>query len=209
MEIKDHSILFSFVLKCLKGDIVDIKELIKSRRTIRKFDQKPLLKEQLVSYVDMARVAPSAANLQPLKYAVVCDKSQNDKVFETLKWAGYLKGEYNPKENERPTGYIVVCVDSNISKSGYDLDVGAAVENIILSALADGIGSCWLASVDRSALKGILNLPENLGISCVVALGYPMESPKEAVMQDGDVKYYLENGTLNVPKRSLDEIIIK
>lgn len=186
-----------------------INELIKSRRTIRKFDQKPLTYSQLEHFVDMARVAPSAANLQPLKYALSLEKALNDKVFETLKWAGYLKGEYTPKENEKPTGYIVVCIDNEISKAGYDLDVGAAVENIILSALSEGVGACWLGSVERPKLKRILNIPNNLEISCVVALGYPMETPKEAVMKNGDVKYYLEDGILNVPKRSLDEIIIK
>ncbi len=186
-----------------------MNELILKRRTIRKFEQRPLSEEQLRGYVNAARVAPSAANLQPLKYAVVNTKEMTDKVFETLKWAGYLKGEYNPKENERPTAYIVVCVDSNISKANYDMDVGAAVENIILTALADGVGSCWLGSVDRKTLAEILSLPDYLSISCVVALGYPAESPKEAVITDGDIKYYIEDGRLNVPKRSLDEIIIK
>ena len=186
-----------------------ITELINQRRTIRKFEQKPLTIMQLENYVDMARVAPSAANLQPLKYALVAEKPMTDEVFKTLKWAGYLKGEYNPKENERPTGYIIICVDHNISKAGYELDVGAAVENIILTACAEGVGSCWLGSVERPKLKRILKLPDNLEISCVLALGYPKESPKEVKMENGDVKYYLEDGMLNVPKRSLDEIIIK
>ncbi|MBR6533840.1 MAG: nitroreductase family protein [Clostridia bacterium] len=188
---------------------MEIKDLINERRTIRKFSQNPLTNEQLVSYIDAARIAPSAANLQPLKYAVVTDKQMNDKVFETLKWAGYLKGEYTPKENERPTGYIVVCGDSDIKSGGYDMDVGAAVENIILTALADGVGSCWLGSVERPRLKRLLKLPDNLEISCVIALGYPAEEPKQVAMIDGDIKYYLENETLCVPKRSLDEIIIK
>lgn len=186
-----------------------VNELIAKRRTIRKFKQDALSKEQLCKFVDAARLAPSAANLQPLKYVTVSNKEMTDKVFETLKWAGYLKGEYNPKEDERPTGYIVVCVDNDISKAGYDMDVGAAVENIILSALFDGVGSCWLGSVERPKLKRLLGISNNLEISCVVALGYPAEEPKQAAMQNGDVKYYLENGVLNVPKRSLEDIVVK
>lgn len=188
---------------------MNINDFINKRRTIRKFEQKPLSDEQLCGYVEAARVAPSAANLQPLKYVTVSEKQMTDKVFETLKWAGYLKGEYNPKENERPTGYIIVCVDNDISKAGYDMDVGAAVENIILSALFDGVGSCWLGSVERPKLKRLLSLGNNLEISCVVALGYPKEEPVQAVMQDQDVKYYLKDGVLNVPKRKLEDIIIK
>ncbi len=186
-----------------------VKELIKKRRTIRKFLQKPISEKQLATYIEAARLCPSAANLQPLKYAIVSNKENTDKVFSMLKWAGYLKGEYTPKEDERPTAYIVVCVDTNISKANYDMDVGAAVENIILSALEDGVGSCWLASVDRPKLKTMLNLPDNLEISCVVALGYPKENPIETEMQNGDVKYFLQGDTLNVPKRALEEIIIK
>ena len=188
---------------------MQIKDLINARRTIRKFSQKPLTNEQLISYIDAARVAPSAANLQPLKYAVVTEKQMTDKVFETLKWAGYLKGEYNPKEDERPTGYIVVCGDSDIKSGGYDMDVGAAVENIILTALAEGVGSCWLGSVERPRLKRLLKLSDNLEISCVIALGYPAEEPKQVAIKDNDIKYYLEDKTLCVPKRPLGEIIIK
>ena len=188
---------------------MEVLELIKKRRTIRKFQNREIPYNLLESYVDAARLIPSAANLQPLKYAIVNDSKMNDKVFETLKWAGYLKGTYTPKENERPAGYIIVCVDFNISKANYDMDVGAACENIILSALDDGIGACWLASVDREKLSKLLCLSDNLAVSCVVALGYPSEAPKDTEMQNGDVKYYLKDGVLNVPKRSLKEVIIK
>ena len=187
---------------------MNIFELITARRTIRKFSDRPLTREQVVRYVDAARVAPSAANMQPLKYAVITEKDRNEQVFATLKWAGYLKGAYDPKEGECPAGYIVVCADADIRDNNCDWDVGAAVENIILCALSEGVGSCWLASVDREALANILSLPGNLRISSVVALGYPAEAPTAVPMQEGDVKYYLEDGVLNVPKRSLDEVLI-
>lgn len=187
---------------------MNITEAIALRRTIRKFSQQPLDSQMLKKYVDAARVAPSAANLQPLKYVTVTNRDMTDKVFHTLKWAGYLKGEYTPKENERPTGYIVVCVDSDISRANYDMDVGAAVENIILSALCDGVGSCWLGSVERPRLKRLLSLPQHLEISCVVALGYPLESPESVEMKAGDVKYYLDGDVLKVPKRAVNDILI-
>lgn len=187
---------------------MNIAETIAQRRTIRKFSQKPLTLTMLKKYVDAARVAPSAANLQPLKYVTVTNGEMLDNVFSTLKWAGYLKGEYTPKENERPTGYIVVCVDNEISKANYDMDVGAAVENIILTALCDGVGTCWLGSVERPRLKRLLGLSDELEISCVVALGYPLESPQAVDIRDGDVKYYLDGDVLKVPKRTMNEILI-
>ena len=185
-----------------------IIEHIKSRRTIRKFEQTPLKREQLLNYIDAARVAPSAANLQPLKYVVVNSQEMNDKIFENVKWAGYLAPDYNPKEDERPTAYIIVCVDKDISKNGAETDVGAAVENIILSALSEGVGACWMGAIDRKGIGDAIRLPENLDISCVVALGYPKENPKEVSLTDS-VKYYLEDDTLCVPKRQIDEVVVK
>lgn len=183
-------------------------EAVKKRRTIRKFKQIPIERQLLIKYIDAARVAPSAANLQPLKYALVNDPDTNQRVFELLKWAGYLGGEYDPKEAERPTAYIVVCADTNIRKTGYGEDAGAAVQSLILAALEDGIGACWIGSVDRPALAELLNLPENLAISSVIALGYPAEDPIEAAVLNEDIKYYLSDGRLNVPKRSVDEVLI-
>lgn len=185
-----------------------MKELIKSRRTIRKFHQKPLTCEQLTEYIDAARVAPSGANLQPLKYIAVQSKAMADKMFPLVKWAGYLAPDYNPADDERPTAYIVVCADTQIRKTGYELDVGASVENIILSALSDGVGACWMAAIDRDEIRKLLDIPESCEIPCLVALGYPKESPKEVGITT-DIKYYLDGETLCVPKRDLEEVIIK
>ena len=185
-----------------------MKELIKSRRTIRKFSQKPITEELLLSYVEAARVAPSGANLQPLKYIVVNSKEMTDKMFPLVKWAGYLAPEYNPKDDERPTAYIVVCADTGIRQNGYDMDVGASVENIILSALSDGVGACWMAAIDRDGIRNLLKIPDSMEIPCLVALGYPEENPKEVGIST-DIKYYLEDEILCVPKRSIDEVLIK
>ena len=185
-----------------------MKKLIKSRRTIRKFEQKPLTKEQLAEYIDAARVAPSAANLQPLKYIVVQSKDMADKMFPLVKWAGYLAPDYNPKEDERPTAYIVVCADTVIRKTGYEMDVRASVENIILAALAEGVGACWMAAIDRDEIRKLLDIPESYDIPCLVAMGYPKENPKEVGITTG-VKYYLDDNTLCVPKRDMDEVLVK
>lgn len=187
---------------------MNFTELIKSRRTIRKFEQKPISKEQLLSYVDAARVAPSAANLQPLKYVAVNSSEMNNKVFPLVKWAGYLAPQYNPKDDERPMAYIIVCVDKNVKSNGADLDIGASVENIILSALSDGVGACWMGAIDRAGIAEEVQLPENLEISSLVALGYPKESPKEVELGES-VKYYLDGDTLCVPKRGMDEVLLK
>lgn len=185
-------------------------ELIKSRRTIRKFKQTPLSEAQLLRYVDAARHAPSAGNLQPLKYAVVHSRAMTEKIFPLVKWAAYLAPLYNPEEEERPTAYVVVCADTSIRQSDYETDVGAAVENLILSAWADGVGSCFMGAIDRPKIGELLKLPANLKIICVVALGYPAEMPKIVELEDDDIQYYLnDEGTLCVPKRNLEDVLIK
>ena len=189
---------------------MNINDILKSRRTIRKFKQTPLSEAQLMQYIDAARLAPSAANLQPLKYVAINSVEMVEKIFPLVKWAAYIAPEYNPKKDERPVAYIAVCADTSIRQAGYDIDVGAAVENLIISALSDGVGACWMGAIDRPKISELLDLPQNMGLSCVIALGYPLEEPKEVKITDDSIKYYLgEDGTLCVPKRSLKDVMIK
>ena len=79
---------------------------------------------------------------------------------------------------------------------------------ILLAARERGIASCWLGALDRAELGRILELPEYLVMLDLIALGYPAQESRAVEMRDGNVKYYLdENGTLQVPKRSLDEVL--
>ena len=94
-------------------------------------------------------------------------------------------------------------------KNNYELDVGAAAQNIFLTAWEEGIGTCWIGAFDKDAVREILNIDERYIINTVVALGYMAEKP---VVEDekGSIKYYKdENGVLHVPKRKLDDIILK
>ncbi len=189
---------------------MDLNTLLKSRRTIRKFQQRPLSPAQLAGYIDAARVAPSGANLQPLKYIAVQSAEMADKLFPLVRWAGYLAPDYNPGSGERPTAYVAVCADTAIRQTGYEADMGAAVENLILAALADGVGACWMGAVDYPKISELLGIGEPLRLLCVVALGYPAESPQEVAVEQDNIKYYIgADGTLQVPKRALEEVLIK
>lgn len=189
---------------------MDIYELIKQRRTIRKFRPDPLTKEQLTRYVDAARLAPAGANLQPLKYIAVHSPDMVDKVFPLVRWAAYLAPNYNPADNERPTAFIAVCADTAIRPAGYEVDMGAAVENLILTALADGVGACWMGAIDYEKISQLLGIGGSMKLLCVVALGYPAEDPTQTDLPEGgSIKYFLdETGRLNVPKRSLEDVLI-
>ena len=186
---------------------MQVMEIIKGRRTIRKYKQERIDPAILKDLVDGARLAPSAANRQPLEYLIVDDPEKLDKVFETLSWAGYIKPEGDPKEGEQPVAYIIVLINKEVGSPRPAKDAGAAIQNILLGAYAYGIGSCWLGSVDRKKLRESLFIPEKYEIDDVVALGYPAE---ESVWEEekGSTKYYKdENKVLHVPKRKLDSIL--
>jgi len=183
-----------------------IYEKIKSRRTIRKYARKDVPEEVLLKCVDAARLSPSGANRQPLKYIIVNDQELLKEVFSTLSWAGYLL-DYKPSEEEMPRAYIVILLDKSLRKNpGHD--AGIAAMSVSIVAYDEGLGSCILGSVDREKLREVLNVPDGLDIVLVVALGYPVENPVVDKMKDGDIKYWLdENGVLHVPKRNLKDIV--
>jgi len=181
-------------------------ELILSRRSIRQFKQKPISYSILEKIMNAGRLAPSAANLQPLEFIAVEKKEIRMKIFPCLKWAAYIAPEGNPKPGQEPTAYIVVLVNTSIREKGFERDVGAAVENMILAALEEGIGSCWLISIDREKVSEILNIPKTYIVDSIVALGYAAEKPVFEDLKDS-IKYWKDvQGVLHVPKRKLKDI---
>jgi nitroreductase len=183
-----------------------IYDKIVSRRTTRKFDQKPVPKEVIERCVDAARLSPCGSNRQPLKYVVVNDEEQLKKVFKATRWAGSLP-EYNPSENEAPKAYVAILLDKNIRTSpGHD--AGIAAMSISMVAFDEGVASCMLGGIDRVVLRKVLEVPEHLDILILVALGYPAEKQVVDEAEGGNIKYWLdENGVIHVPKRPLEEII--
>lgn len=187
---------------------MNVSEAIDKRRSIRRFSPQPIEKNMLYELVMGARLAPQAANIQPLQYMIVHQKQLLEPVFECTRWAGYLE-DYAPKPGFRPTAYIVVLINEDLKKNGNDTDAGAAVENMLLLAVEKGLGSCWIGSVDRERLAKLLGVPENCKIHSVIALGYPAENPVWEDKEDDSIRYYLdEEHRLHVPKRRMSELIV-
>ena len=188
---------------------MELLEAILSRRTKRKFTDKKIPHKLLEKLVDCARYAPSGANRQPLKYILLEDENDVKKVFPYTKWSGYHP-EDAPNDNEQPTAYIAILGDKNIKPNeNFEIDAGAAGTIISLAAEDLGVSSCWLGSIDKKELTKMLNLDDNLVLLYLIALGYSEQNAR-AHDADGDIKYYTDkDGVLNVPKRALDEILIK
>lgn len=187
-----------------------IKDLILKNRSYRRFHEEEAVElDTLRSLVDLARLSASAANRQPLKYILSCDPKRNVLIFPHLAWAGYLKDWDGPQEGERPSAYIIILGDKEISRS-FGCDHGIAAQSILLGAVERGLGGCIIGSIRREKLRQALQIPDRYEILLVLALGKPKEKVViETLGPDGDIRYWRDKeGVHHVPKRSLDEIII-
>jgi len=187
-----------------------LEKLIEKNRSYRRFRQGVQIdQDRLISFVNLARLSGSSANLQPLKYMLSCSPEKNDLIFPNLGWAGYLKDWAGPAEGERPSAYIIILGDKSISKS-FDIDCGIAAQSILLGATEAGFGGCMIGALQRKNLMAVLEIPNIYEILLVIALGKPAEEIRiELTGSDGKIRYWRdEKGIHHVPKRALNNIII-
>lgn len=187
-----------------------LRDLIIKNRSYRRFYQEVAIElKTLKELVDLARLSASAGNIQPLKYILSNDPEKNSLIFSHLAWAAYLKDWPGPPEEERPSAYIIILEDKEITQHFW-CDHGIAAQTILLGAAEKGLGGCIIGSVNKQGLQKALNIPPQYEIFLVLALGKPKETVKiEPVGPDGDIKYWRDSkGTHHVPKRALNDIII-
>lgn len=187
-----------------------LKDLVVRTRSYRRFhEDQPVSMETLRELVDLARLAASARNGQPLRYVLCNDRATNAAIFATLAWAGYLTDWPGPAEGERPAAYIVT-LSAEPKNPGVGVDEGLALQSILLGATERGLGGCILGSVKREEVRRILEIPKQYEILHVLALGVPGETVViETVGVDGDTKYWRDASSVHhVPKRRLEDIII-
>lgn len=187
----------------------NLMELLKTRRTYRRFAQREIPQEIIDELLEAARLASSAANKQPLSYIVVKDAQKVEDVFVHTKWAGALPYEQgHPKEDEHPVLFIAVVENLDINKN-CDTDAGLAISNMTLAAWNHGVGSCMIGACNKAALSELFGLTEEQALHTVVAFGYPTHESHIADMEDKEqFKYYLdEKRDYVVPKRKLTDVV--
>jgi nitroreductase len=186
-----------------------IKDIIKKNRSCRRFKKGvKITKKTLTELVELARLSASAANLQPLKYLLSYTPEKNKKIFPHTKWAGYLRDWDGPKESERPSAYILILGDTEITKS-FGCDHGIAAQNILLGAVEKGLGGCILGALNRKELHDSLGIPSRYQILIAIALGKRAEKSVIETARDGNIEYWRDKKeVLHVPKRSPEELIL-
>ena len=192
---------------------MSLYDLVLKNRSYRSFNNTRAVTEaELRELVECARVCPSAANKQPLRYRLFSTPEEMACVLSHTKWAAALLDWHFPPDGHEPTAAIVICHDRDVipTESASATDVGIAAQTMLLAAAERGLGGCMIANFNRSALQDDLAIAENLVPVLVIAIGEPDEEIiLETVGQDGKTSYYRDtNGVHHVPKRSLEDIIV-
>jgi len=182
------------------------KELVKRARSTRRFDQsQPISEEELRQIIDIVRIVPSGANIQPLRYRIVSRKEEREAVFPFTAWAGALKEWPGPGPEEQPTGYIVI-----LSKQDAAVDIGISGMTIQLTATHMGYSTCMLGAINRPEIKKALSIPDPYEVKLMIAIGKSAETVVIDDVHEGEsLTYYRdEKDVHHVPKLSLDDVII-
>ncbi|MCK9227912.1 MAG: nitroreductase family protein [Syntrophorhabdaceae bacterium] len=187
-----------------------VLELVTKTRSCRRFYEKePIGTDQLKALVDLARLSPSAGNLQPLKYIISNNAGKNLGIFSCLAWAGSLKDWPGPVEGERPAGYIIIVGDRQLA-TDFGCEHGIAAQSIALGTTEMGFGCCMIGSIKKDRLAALLRIPPRYDVLLVVALGKPKEKIVLEEIKGSDIKYWRdENEVHHVPKRTLEELIFE
>ncbi len=158
---------------------MQVEEVIKKRKSIRKYSAKPVEKEKIIKIAEAARLSPSASNKQPWRFVAITDKELLEKAAGSL-------GAINSWARTAPCIIVGCSVKKDIIThwiaeplSGvryHILDMGIAMEHMVLQAEELGLSTCWVGWFDERKLKKLLNLPLNWRIASLLTLGYRAEN---------------------------------
>lgn len=161
---------------------MELIDLIKNRRSVRKYQDKPVPKEALQEVLDCARLAPTAGNAQQWLFGCITDREQLGKVADATLYAKFIRNS--------PACFAVFC------RSDHQLPVDdgcAATMNIIYGAAALGLGTCWVWGDNApyaDVIRDILHVPEDYRLITLVPTGYPAESPKPRKKPLAEVSFW-------------------
>jgi nitroreductase len=167
---------------------MDVLDAIRKRKSVRKYLNKTIDKEKLLTILEAGRIAPSASNRQEWRFVIVRDSETKRKLADAANSQSFI-GEASV--------VIVACAetDEHVMRCGqacYPIDVAIALDHITLAAVDLGLGTCWIGAFDASKVKQILSIPVNIQVVALMPLGYPSDSSianKKRIPFDEIVKY--------------------
>jgi len=165
----------------LDGDEMGFLDIVKARRSVRKYSDRPVPREAIDRCIGAARLAPSACNSQPWYFIAVDEMGLKDD-FGKAAFSGIYS--INSFAKAAPVLIVVIteqsgyvaCLGGRIKGVQYSLiDVGIACEHLVLQAEEEGLGTCWLGWFNESAVKKTLGLPKDKKVDIIISVGYPGE----------------------------------
>jgi nitroreductase len=153
-------------------------DLLRYRKSVRDFLDRPVEREKLMACLEAARLAPSASNSQPWRFVVVDDRELKNRLCDAA-----FSGIYSMNSFCQTAPVIVVVISEKskfLARIGgmfrgtkyYLIDIGIACEHFVLEAEDLGLGTCWIGWFNEKAVKSILNIPKHKKIDILIALGY-------------------------------------
>jgi nitroreductase len=155
--------------------IMDFQELIRQRYSVRAYKPDPVEEEKLQKALDAARLAPTAANRQPIQLIVLHTTGREED----------LKRIYKKDWFRQAPVVVLACAVydgawSRMDNKNYaEVDATIAMDHLVLAATDLGLGTCWIAAFDPQAVREILKLPEGVEPIALTPIGYPADQPKE------------------------------
>ena len=149
---------------------MDVNEVIKVRRSIRKYKVKQIEEDKLFRVLEAGRLSPSASNKQPWHFIVITDPEIRRKMKEAYSRRWFY---------EAPV-IIVGCVDPTIAavrdgENFWKVDGAIAMQSMILQATEEGLGTCWIGAFQEAVVRKILEIPSHIRVLAMTPLGYPDE----------------------------------
>ena len=153
---------------------MDVMEAIRTRRSVRAYQDKTIEEEKLQSVLEAGRMAPSAKNMQEWKFVVVKDPGTRAKLAEAAKGQQFVA--------QAPVVIAACAVDTEyVMTSGNKaslIDLAIAVDHMTLKAVEEGLGTCWIGAFHQDQAKEILGVPDSANIVALLPMGYPGDEPK-------------------------------
>lgn len=164
---------------------MELFEAIRTRRSIRKYLDKPIEEEKLQAVLEAVRQAPSWANMQCCRMVVVKDREVKRQLSDLSYVESFFapKGyKSNPSKKALADAPVVIVLCADPAHSGtlwgqnyYLVDCGIAAQNMMLAARGQGLGSVFVGVYDEERIKNLLNIPAAVRVVGLFPLGYPAE----------------------------------
>jgi nitroreductase len=156
-------------------------EILNARRSVREYDSRPVAREDVLAICEAARLAPSACNSQTWRFVAVTDRQLIDSLCDEA-----MRPVIRNKWLRQAPLLIVGCSQLDIvaNRIGtgftgieyYQIDLGIAMEHMVLKATELGLGTCWIGWFDEDKVKEILGVPNSIRVSALLAVGYPKDA---------------------------------